>query len=54
MKIVRARDLQSFLIERPCMFFTADKSPYFRDPRHMRRVQASDGPAANYTYTLHK
>src|SRR5207247_2167127 len=53
LKIVRARDPQSFPIERAGMFFTADESPYFRNPRQVRCVQTPDGPTANYAYPLH-
>src|ERR1700674_1448407 len=53
MKFVLSRDAQTVAVESSGVIFAADKSPYLRNPRQMRRVQAANGATSDDANTLH-
>src|SRR5271167_730215 len=42
MKLVLSRDAQTVAVESSGVIFSANKSPYLRNPRQVRRVQAAN------------
>src|SRR5580704_5529732 len=53
MKLALSRDSQTVAVERLGVIFSPDKSPYLRNPRQVRRVQAADRPTTDDAHTLH-
>jgi hypothetical protein len=53
MKLMLSRNPQAVAIESLRMIFAADKSPYLRNPRQMRRIQAANGPAPDDANSFH-
>jgi hypothetical protein len=53
MKLVFSRDAQTIAAESSSVIFAANKSPHFRNPRQVRRVQAANGATSDDAKTLH-